>query len=144
MPTTGKFSESHPVTAKMEAFVREYVVDFNGGAAALRAGYKGKQAAMVNASKLLGDARIQRMIQAEKEKLVERTGITKAWLVEKLKASFIEAAEAKSFAGTARLGELLAKMHGMIIERRDIRQVTSWDDLSDHELEALVRQETRH
>ena len=34
--------------------------------------------------------------------------------------------------------ELLAKIGGHIVEKRDVRVVTSWDDLSDDELRALA------
>jgi hypothetical protein len=34
--------------------------------------------------------------------------------------------------------ELLAKMGGHIVDKRDVRVVTSWEDLSDDELRALA------
>ena len=50
------------------------------------------------------------------------------------------------------MGNLLARLHGMIIERKDLRMIKSVSDLSDEELAAIAANiegekltgETRH
>jgi hypothetical protein len=34
----------------------------------------------------------------------------------------------------------LAKLNGLIVERKDVRQVRSWEDLSDDELRAMANE----
>lgn len=58
-----------PLTAKQEAFVREYLVDFNAAGAAVRAGYSPKQANSWG-SRLL--SKTQHIIDAKKKVLVEK------------------------------------------------------------------------
>jgi len=65
-----------PLTAKMEAFIREYLVDRNGTAAAERAGYTGDRATLgVTASRLLKDPRVAERIEAKEERLAEAVGL---------------------------------------------------------------------
>lgn len=70
---------------------------------------------------------------------VERIGVTKEWLVQELAGAFRKAIAAENTSGIGRIGELLARMHGMIIERKDVRRVTAWADLSDEELQILAQ-----
>lgn len=65
-----------PLTAKQEAFIREYLVDRNGTAAAERAGYTGDRATLgVTASRLLKDHRVAERLEAKEEKLAEAVGL---------------------------------------------------------------------
>lgn len=63
------------MTDQMRAFACEYTIDFNGKAAAIRAGYAEKSAA-VSASKLLSREDVQAIIQQRMAKLEAKTGIT--------------------------------------------------------------------
>lgn len=53
---------------KMAAFVREYVVDFNGTQAAIRAGYS-RRSARVSASRMLAKANVQTALKLELERV---------------------------------------------------------------------------
>jgi phage terminase small subunit len=75
------------LTPKQAAFIREYVVDFNIGRAALRAGYgKGENlhTASVKGSQLLADPRILQHIHAYLANAAERANLTKERILEEL------------------------------------------------------------
>lgn len=57
------------VTAKMQRFVQEYLVDFNATQAAIRAGYSKRTAAVI-AAENLQKPNIQEAIQKEKDRIV--------------------------------------------------------------------------
>lgn len=62
-----------PMTSKMKRFVQEYCVDFNGAAAARRAGYAEKWADR-QAHQLLEDSRVSAAIEARIEELAMEAG----------------------------------------------------------------------
>ena len=66
-----------------EMFCREYVIDFNGTQAAIRAGYSERSSAQI-AWDLLRKHEIQELIQAEIKRLHEATGITAQRIREEL------------------------------------------------------------
>jgi len=70
--TTGK----KKLTTKERRFVEEYLIDFNGTAAAIRAGYSEKTAATI-ASQNLRKLYIQAEIQRSLKDLTDKTDITK-------------------------------------------------------------------
>ncbi len=63
------------LSAKQQAFVDEYLVDFNATQAAIRAGYS-KKAAQVQGSRLLSNAMVQRAIEARQTKRAARLDIS--------------------------------------------------------------------
>lgn len=67
-------------TPQQQAFVREYMVDFNGTQAAMRAGYA-KKSAGVSASKLLRQATIQAAIREQVKHRNERLEIDAAYVL---------------------------------------------------------------
>lgn len=75
-----------PVTGKdrrREQFCHEYVVDFNGTQAAIRAGYSDKGAS-VTANRLLSNAMIQKRVKYLTQKVRERTQIDADWVLQRL------------------------------------------------------------
>jgi hypothetical protein len=66
------------------------------------------------------------------------TKVTKAFLVQETLEIVREARAAGARNVALRGLELLAKMGGHIVDKRDIRVITSWQDLSDEELRALA------
>lgn len=64
-----------PLTDKQKLFVAEYLVDMNGGKAAIRAGFS-ERTARVIAYELLQDPRIQEALQAAMEERAKRVEIT--------------------------------------------------------------------
>lgn len=65
------------LTPKQEAFVKEYLIDLNGTAAAKRAGYTGSDNVLANtAHNLLRNPKVAAVIQEAMDKRSERTEIT--------------------------------------------------------------------
>lgn len=73
------------LTAKQQAFVAEYLVDFNGAAAAVRAGYSEKTAKSI-ASELLQKPEIASAVDAAKADRVERVHVSQDDVVRELAA----------------------------------------------------------
>jgi hypothetical protein len=122
---------------KQQRFVEEYLIDLNASKAAIRAGYS-RATAEAQASRLLAHVGIAAAIEAGKIARGARTEVTKEYLVEQLQNVFRVAIEERHFAGAARLGELLGKLNGHIIERRDVRLIKRVEDLTDEELAAVT------
>lgn len=72
------------LTDKQAAFVREYLVDLNGAAAATRAGFSAKTA-RVKASQLMDLPHVAEAIEAEMALRAERTEITQDYVLLGLK-----------------------------------------------------------
>jgi phage terminase small subunit len=103
------------LTQKAERFVEFYAVTLNATEAAIRAGYSPKTAT-VQGSRLLTNAKVQQALQRAKSVLAEQTQITKEALVADLHAEF-KASRGVNAQAVARLGELLARMHGYIDDK---------------------------
>lgn len=71
------------ITKRVMNFCREYVKDYNGTQAAVRAGYKESNAAS-QASKLLKDANVLNLIQENQKKLMESSCLTEAKVINHL------------------------------------------------------------
>ena len=63
------------LTAKQQTFAQEYLVDLNATQAAIRAGYSARTAD-VQGPRLLGNVRIQTLVQESRTKLAKKTEIT--------------------------------------------------------------------
>lgn len=124
---------------KQAAFVREYLVDCNGTQAAIRAGYS-PRTANVQAAELLTKPDIRAAVEAGKKAKVAETGVTKARVVAMALEGTQMAKEMQSASAFLRGVELLAKLHGHIVERRDTRVIKSIEDLTEDELAALEAQ----
>ena len=70
-------------------------------------------------------------------------GVTKEHLVERILNTVDRADEADAPGVSLRGVELLAKLTGTLIERRETRQVKDWSDLSDEEVRALAAADER-
>ena len=70
-------------------------------------------------------------------------GVTKEHLVERILNTVDRADEADAPGVSLRGVELLAKLTGNLIERRETRQVKDWSDLSDEEVRALAAADER-
>lgn len=73
------------LTAKEERFCQEYLIDLNGTAAAVRAGYS-KRTAYSIANQLLGKEHIQERIAELQAERAKRTKIDQDYVLSKLKA----------------------------------------------------------
>jgi phage terminase small subunit len=123
-------------TPKQRAFVREYLCSPNATRAAIKAGYSPATAEQAG-SRLLKNVRIRAAIEAAQAKLVERTEITKEWVVREAVETYRQARQLNQIAAARATLDLLARLHGHIVEKRDVRVIRDVSDLSDEELAAL-------
>jgi phage terminase small subunit len=75
--------DKYGLTKQMRAFVKEYIVDYSGTKAAIRAGYS-KKTANPQASRLLAKVSIQDAIKREEQKLQNRYHVTKERILREL------------------------------------------------------------
>ena len=115
---------------RRELFAREYVVDFDGAAAARRAGYS-ERSAHVTASRILSDAKAQERIAELSGEAVERNDITVDWILERLRP---EALNAATDGARVRALELLGKYHAIFVDRQkvDANEETTIEELLDY------------
>jgi phage terminase small subunit len=108
---------SDQLKPRQAAFVRFYLENPNGRRAAISAGYS-EGAATQQATRLLSYAHVKSAIQAGKTDLAAKSEVTKEWLVRRLVGTFESAHKADTNPqAVARLGELLARMHGYIDDK---------------------------
>ena len=103
--------------AKRERFCREYLIDLNGAAAAVRAGYAEKSAAQ-QACRLLRNDNIQRRIAELAQEVKSRSSADAAEVMEYL--TKIMRGEIDVKGGQVRAAELLAKRFGLLNEKLTI------------------------
>lgn len=117
---------SRPLTPKQEAFVREYLVDLNASAAAIRAGYSEVAARDIGWENLRKPA-IQAALQEAMNARAERTEVTADKVL--LELADIAFATPKEFsewgirfrpADKLRALELIAKHLGMLTDRAEV------------------------
>ncbi|HSW53269.1 MAG TPA: terminase small subunit [Sulfuricaulis sp.] len=123
---------------KRAAFVEEYLVDFNGTQAAIRAGYS-KHTANEQAARLLADASVIRAVSRAVEKRSRRTEITQDYVLSVIRdtvercrqaepvmeraddGSMVPTGEWKFDASSVLKGcDLLGKHLNMWVERREV------------------------
>ncbi len=97
------------LTAKQQRFVEEYVIDFNGTRAAIRAGYSEDSAALI-ASQNIRKLHIRRAIEAEKRILAEKADVTAEWVAKRLKAEALLFGDDATHPARIKALELLGKI----------------------------------
>lgn len=104
------------LTAKQQAFVSEYLVDLNATQAAIRAGYKEKNAYQIGAENLR-KPQIQKAIQEAREAREKSTRYNAAWIIDQI----AEIAKDPEQSARDRLKalELLGKHHGLWEKKED-------------------------
>ncbi len=75
---------ANKLTDKQKRFVDEYVIDFNGTQAAIRAGYS-KHTAKEQASQHLTKPHIQEAVQKKTKKIEEKSELSVQWVLDNLK-----------------------------------------------------------
>ena len=135
LTSTDEGSAVH-LTAKQKAFVIEFQHDRNATRAAIRAGYAPKTANR-EGSRLLSNAVIRQAIEVIDRHHETQTRITRNHVVDRLGDAFEEAIRRDDWRAACRTAELLAKMNGWIVERRDVRVIRSIRDLTSEELDAI-------
>ncbi len=125
------------LTPKQHRFVAEYLVDANAAGAARRAGYSPKTASAIGAENLTKPA-VAAAIREAQAKLEAKTEITKAYVVKHTVEILHGAMTDRAWAAARGAADLLARLHGHIVERKDVRVIRSIEDLSDEEVAALA------
>lgn len=136
---------SKKLTSKQQAFVDAYLSNGQNGAGAYHAAYNPKASAILAATegyKLLRLPHIRHIADTWKAKqsavTEERIGLTREILIQRIDELHIKAVAREHYAGARGLGDLLARLNGWVIERRDIRMIRSVKDLADEELAAIA------
>ena len=110
---------------KQKVFAQEYLVDFNGTQAAIRAGYS-KKSAKQQASRLLTNVNIQEEIRSQMEKRSERTGVTIDAVVQRLNERAETHIEDLLEWGTEELSDATGKVIGKraVVEWKPSKSLT--------------------
>ena len=114
-PTKGKGSK---LSAKMELFVQEYLVDLNASAAVERAGYKTRNKNKMGAE-LLRHPLVSAKIKEAKDERAERMELTSDYVLNKL-VDIVEKTESGNPQAALRGLELLGKHLGLYRDRQEI------------------------
>jgi len=151
-----KSGKKHTLTPKQARFAQEYLIDLNGTQAAIRAGYSARTAGE-QASRLLGNVRVQNAITKAQQDRSERTRISQDWVLANLRSiverylgavpvmtkingEWVESGEWKfDSAGANRALEMIAKHLGMFVDRQLIQHTSSIDGMSREGLQAYVK-----
>lgn len=150
---------------KHEKFVQNLVKGLTNGEAYLKAGYDAKNAdvASAAATRLLKDvritARLAELTQRVADSAAEKISISKSWVLNKLVENVersmqvrpvkkkvdgeeVDSGEFRYDGSVANKAlELLGKELGMFIDRKEIKNVDEFDDMTVEELRELVSQE---
>ena len=127
-------------TRRQALFVLEYLVDFNATAAARRAGYSpnGSDAHHFQQGlRLLRHPRVGAEIRRRAELSAEELGISRAYVLTRLQTITERASEKGDLYTATRGYELLAKLRGDMIERRQVDVRTVAITINDVEMEDL-------
>lgn len=100
------------IKPKEERFCQEYVIDYNGTKAAIRAGYKQSDAAN-RATRLLKKAEVSARIHELEKELAERLAISQDFVMIQLMQRYEECREQKDNKNALKALELMGKHLGM-------------------------------
>ena len=127
-----------PLTAKQEAFCREWILDCNGTKAALRAGYSPRSANTV-ASQNMAKRNICDRVQELITERDERVSVDADWVLSRLAAeATLAGADPGNSQNRIKALELLAKHHGMLIERRETGRPGAFENIPEDELDGRI------
>lgn len=136
------------MTPKQEAFARAYVETGNASEAYRRA-YSAKnmkdEAIKVEASRLLDNPNVALTVDTLKAKHQKRHDITVDKLTEMALKAYDEAQRIAPTSGQMQTSamvkatEFIGKLHGLVVEKREITHKEGIEDLTDDELANLAR-----
>lgn len=128
------------LTIKQEAFARAYVETGNASEAYRKAGYSQNQcdeAIHQNASKLL--AKVLPRVEQLQQKVIARHDVSVDTIAQMLREDRDLARTHKQSGPAVSATMCLAKLYGLITEKREVTHKASVEDLDDHELADLAR-----
>ena len=106
------------LTLKQELFVKEYLSDFNGEQAAIRAGYAPKNAG-AQARSLLNSALIIEAVEKAGQKTASTVELSQDYIIDKLLEVAELAVSKRQFAAANKSLELLGKHIGAFKEKQE-------------------------
>ena len=121
------------LTPKQECFCQEYIIDLNGAAAAVRAGYSENTARSI-ASENLTKPNVRRRVVELKAELAKRLEITAESVIVDLDILCMNAVEAGQFGPAIRAKELQGKHLGLFIDKSGEAKPapeTDWNAIAD-------------
>ncbi len=128
------------MTYKHERFIEEYLIDFNGAAAARRAGYQ-ETSAGVTACRLLKDPQIKRVLQEKMAARAEKMQLRQDTVLQELKnVAFADGSDASGavvkMASKLKALELLGKHLGLFEGNggKEPEQVKILEDVTEETL----------
>lgn len=130
------------MTPKQEAFARAYVETGNASEAyrrAYNADNMKDQVIRQKAYELLNHGDVTVMVQQLKGAVQKRHDITVDSITEMLKEDRDLARQNAQTGAAVSASMGLAKLHGLIVEKREVRNVTGVEDLDDDELGNIAR-----
>lgn len=134
---------SRALTEKQEAFVRFYIETGNASQAYRRAyDASNMKPESVNrkAKECMDNGKIAARLAELRGRSAAKLNITVEYLTEKLEAALNKAMEetkGASAAVSAAMG--LGKLHGLIVDRKEVTHKTGVEDMDDHELADIAR-----
>lgn len=118
------------LTAKQQAFVREYLIDLNATQAAIRAGYSKKTAGNIG-SENLEKPEIRAAIAEKQAEIGKQNDITVEWLLGEMRSVYHEAKREGEYAAANKSLEMLGKHKGLFTDRLAISGSLEIEKLED-------------
>jgi phage terminase small subunit len=112
--------EEKPLNLNQARFVAEYVKDGNATRAAIAAGYTEKNAKNTGYG-LLQKPAVQAAVDEARDKLALATGYNLRAAVEEIDQKIQRAEAAEQYTAVAKMLELKLKVHGMLVEKHEVR-----------------------
>ena len=122
------------LTDRQKRFCEEYIKDFNGKAAAIRAGYAPKSA-KVMASKLLTKGNLRVRLKQLTDRITEAAELSATWVINQLK-DLSENAQSESARVQATVA--LGKYFSLFTNKLEVTQ-SPLTEMSDERLEEILQ-----
>ena len=122
-------------TDQQKLFCREYLVDRNATAAAIRSGYS-KKSANTTGSRMMAEGKIKTLIGVLDRKLRSAQILSATETLERISAEAIDMDNPPK--DRIKALELLAKHHGLLVERHEVGKPGDFVKLSDEEIDAEI------
>ncbi len=120
------------MNSKQARFAEEYVIDSNATQAAIRAGYS-EHTAKSQGQRLLTKVDVAAAIKDMQAELRERTAVTVESISDQLDDAYEQAKENGQAAAMVQAAMGLAKLHGLLVDKVETRQIVT--DMTPDELE---------
>ena len=119
MPKTAKKPKLRKLSVKQAMFVQEYLKDFNGGQAAIRAGYS-ETGASVTGHRLLSYPNVLASLKKAQDERAIRVNITQDEVLSMLRVEAKGEGQDTNAAARIRANELLGKHLGMFTDKLQV------------------------